>query len=599
MTARVACVALLLAAACGGDSAGEKVDAGSGGAPDAMRVQDARAPDAQPRCSISISVAPSEPFAGATPIVATATRTGATGFVSMFWRVTGPPGDVSVTKLDPDGLRISFVAPIAGPYIVGGDATSGTMTCAVPPLVVNVVRDDANVDTIRLSYVPQPGQDAPPQADRETIAVRGGADYFVPSARVLERGTRVAGTVTGPVGALAAYLRLQSESGAGPVELFADAAGKFNGAVPTTNQDVLVIPYGSGVPAMRFLGVAPAQIAGFALDAGDAIAGKVLDAADRPVAGATVAVSAGDLPPLLATTADDGSFASRVRASAGALGVVVLAPRGDRLSASSAVFAPGGTVEVRLAEQGLAPVSLVVRASGGAALPGARVTFVTGFGDGGSLSVDGGAADAGRASFRRTVVAGDGGALPPLSLPAGPLTAIVLPPSGSSEVMSVASLDLAGPLPEALASAAPLFEDVGVAARDGPGVAGARVTAVARGVRGVGTGLAATAVSTALGTALLSGIVPGMTYDVVVDPPPGARLARGRASLVGGDGGITVALAPAIELTGHVLLPSGTGQPGVRVEARREGQPELLAETITSEGGFFSLWLPDPGVKGP
>jgi hypothetical protein len=44
-----------------------------------------------------------------------------------------------------------------------------------------------------------------------------------------------------------------------------------------------------------------------------------------------------------------------------------------------------------------------------------------------------------------------------------------------------------------------------------------------------------------------------------------------------------------------VLLPSGVGQPGIRVEARHEGEDAILAETVTGDAGAFSLWIPDPG----
>lgn len=592
MRAHAALIALV-AAACASPDTGDGGPFPDGGPRPDAGLPDARSPDAgppipdaMPRCSVSIGISPAIPVAGDTPIVAIAVRGGATGFVTMEWRVTGPPGDVATRALDPDGLRISFVAPLPGPYIVGGNAMSGTMLCEVPPVIVNVLADDQETSDIRLSYVPLPGQDAPPQVDREVMSLRGGADYALPAARILERGTPIAGTLNGPEGGLAAYLRVDRG------ELFADAAGKFRGVVLAGSHDVLVVPYGA-VPAQRFLGVQ--QLAAFAIDGGDEVSGRVLDASEQPVAGARVAVAAGDLPPLVASTESDGRFTTRVRAQAGPLSLSVVAPDGGRLAATGASFAAGATVEARLAEQALVPVALVARTSAGQALAGAVVTFSTAAAPGGSLTV-GTASDAGAASFRRTVVSGVDGSLPQLALPAGRVSVAVMPPPGTGDVLGFLEIDGATP-PPSVATAAPLAEVVTVTDRDGDAVVGARVIAVARGARGVGAGLASSATSGATGAALVGGIVNGMTYDVLVDPPPGERLARGRASWVGGTGGVSVVLGPAIELTGKVLLPSGIGQPGVRVEARLEGQPAVLAETISGAGGFFSLWLPDPGPK--
>lgn len=548
--------------------------------------------DAQPRCTVQLMVTPTNPVAGPTPLVATAVRTGDTGLVVMTWRVTGPPGDVATTALDPDALRVSFLAPLAGPYVVGGSATSGGQTCEVVQAIINVAADDQATAEIRLSYIPTPLDETPRQVDRQVVVVRGGADFALPAPRVLEGGATVDGTVTGPAGGFAAYLRLEGEETT--TELFADPLGHYRGLVPAGPHDVLVVPYAGDLPPQRFLGVSASQLGAFTLDAGDEIGGRVL-ASGTPVSGARVTVAAAGLPPLLVTTGGDGRFVTHVRAAAGPLSVSVLPPSPAlRFEGGSGTIAAGAQVTVTLAEPAPAPVALAARGSDGQALAGATVVFATAPSEGGSLTIDGGAVQPGRSHLRQVAISGVDGALPPLRVPDGTVMAVVVPPA-NGDVIGVATLT--APFPGSVAAAAPLALDVAVVDRGGAVVAGARVIAVARGVSGVGMGLASSGTTGPLGSARLSRLVPGMIYDVTVDPPPGRRLARSRATFTGGGEALQVTLGPAIELTGRVLLPSGVGQAGIRVEARHEGDPTLLAETITAAGGTFSLWIPDPGPK--
>jgi hypothetical protein len=591
--------AVFLALALAACNSGESFNGMDGGLPpDAKGAQ-----DAAPSCAVHVSVSPPGPLA---PVVlaATASVTGATSFVTLTWSVAGPDGDVDFQFLDTSKLRISFAAPVPGPYVVGVTAIDGGRTCFVDPATVNVGAAGANVATLRLRYTPPPGQGTPPQDDAAVVQVPGGADYALPARRVLVGGVSVAGTILGPAGALPSYLRLDATF-AGTLDVYTDAAGRFAAAVPPTGFVALVVPYGALVAPKRFAVQLASDLSrGFLLDAGDAVSGTLLDGAGAPVAGARVALGAGTLPPIVVTTAGDGGFAGRLRAGEGplALAAVTDIDRIDVAPALALQLAAGASVELRLSAAERVPVALTATSSGGAPLPGARVTLAAAeVAPGGTVRVNGGAATACAASARVVATAGDGGALPPLSLPRAKWTATVEPPLGSDDVIGTTSFDLtAAAPPAAVASAAPRPTRIGVRAR-GAAVAGATVIAVARGLHGAGAGATALGATDAGGDVVLR-LVPGMTYDVIVDPPAGARLARARATLDGDTTASTVFVAPALLLTGTLVYPFGSGQAGVRVEAFCSapcpaGQdPALpLAETVTGPGGAFALLVPDPG----
>jgi hypothetical protein len=84
--------------------------------------------------------------------------------------------------------------------------------------------------------------------DPQVILLRGAAPTSPCRPRgSSNRGTSVSGTVTGPSGAVPAYLRLDGE--AGFLELFTDASGRYQGSVTTRAHDVLVVPYDDALAA--------------------------------------------------------------------------------------------------------------------------------------------------------------------------------------------------------------------------------------------------------------------------------------------------------------------------------------------------------------
>ena len=113
-----------------------------------------------------------------------------------------------------------------------------------------------------------------------------------------------------------------------------DDGGKYRIPDPTTWAQSISVIHPKYAPAFH-----PAASRDFALDSGRTVRGKVVDANDKPVAGATV-----DLSNLLSTkTAADGSFVFQ-NAPAQAMAVRVLAPGG---AAAAIVTSPSLILKVR------------------------------------------------------------------------------------------------------------------------------------------------------------------------------------------------------------------------------------------------------------
>jgi hypothetical protein len=420
----------------------------------------------------------------------------------------------------------------------------------------------------------------------------GGADLSLPGARVLQDGETLVGHIVGPSGGVAGSLQFKQSDG--PIfGSTTDTNGRYVTLVPAGTYDVLVIPYGTAVAPIRWLARPDATLDGDQeVSAGDGLAGVVLTSDGAPVSGARVAVASGGLPPMVVTTAADGSFAARVRSETRTLTVIPPAP----YARVTATILGGSEVVVRLPAGDLLPVATVARNAAGALAPGARVLLVADeLTPAGTVAVDGSAPEPAAASARVAVTAGQDGALPAMMLPRGAYAVVVEPPATSLDVPAMTSLDPAAP-PAALASAQATRTTITVLQGTTP-VAEARVTAVARGLRGVGAGAAVWGASDTNGQVALD-LAKGMPYDVTVGPVTVRRLARTRTTVTGGTATLTVRLTAAVALRGTLSSGSGSAQVGVRVEALCAscGDTVPLADTQTDASGAFSLLVPDPGV---
>lgn len=597
--ARVAAVAFapaLAAAGCGGD----------------FGPQD-------PGCAVVIGVAPADPVAPAM-LVATATVTtwDGSGRVEITWAVTGPGGAVAASPRDPDAVSVDVPADAAGAYVLTAQVTFAGVAHCSDAETVNVRAPNARQAMLRLRYTPRPEHPAPPQDDPTPVVVYGGADMALPD-RTLDGGALVAGQLVGPAGPLAGYLRLDGAARPAAAELFAGDDGAYAARVPAGAHDVLVVPFDPQVAPRRLFGQTAAQLsAGYVLDAGDRVDGVVLAPDGTPLVGARVALAAGGLPATVVATDAAGAFAARVRAAAGPLALVVIPPADADLPTlelgpgAAVTVADGATLVVQLENAPRAVFDAAIVRQGGDPLPGGLLTFVSvSTSTAGAVTVDGGAPVPAVAARRVTVVADQAGQVTGVSLPLGVYDVLAEPPTAGAlagDGLSVTTLDLtsgAPPMPPVFSTAGTTPYLVHVTDSASADVPGARVAVVARGLRGRGAGVSFTLTGNDRGM-VFAPAIPGMPYDVTVDPPRGVRLARGRTTIIGvgpPGGARVVPLAPALALSGALRFPAGPGQAGVRVSAYcvdcgpGQSPDEPLAETVTGPGGAFTLLVPDPGVE--
>lgn len=583
---RLACATALACAlaACAADSA-TSPDSGTGG-------------DASVVCTLRLE-APPMPVAPAT-LVITAVVEGGTGLIDVAWAVTGPDGlTAPSTPRGPGDAELELFAEYAGVYLVSASATRGDDSCRSGFDELLVTEQGARTASYTLSYTPLAGQPAPTQRDPSPVVVYGGTDRPVGN-RALDPGAPLAGVVRGPTGGIAAYLKLARQGDGAEVELFAAADGSFATLLPSGEWSLLVVPDDPVVPPARLSELTELVM----LDAGEQLSGVVIRADGTPVAGARVAAHLLGLPASFTTTAADGTFELFTRSAGAPLGLAVVPPAGEglpglELSADSGiVVAPDGFVEIRLADA--APVLLMPElvSSSGEPVPGARVTFVaTSLSVAGEVTVTGAASVLASGASRVVAVAGPDGRLPAVPLHLGTWEAVVEAPAlGVGEALALIAIDLTTGEPAGgvmLTTAATEPRELTVTDDTGAPVSGADVVASSRGLHGVGAGVASRASSDVNGVAHLS-LAPGLDYDVVVEPPRAARLARARAAL--GNGASVISLTRAVYLRGTVVFSGGTGVGGVRVAAWCDGCDAPVAETITHPGGAFMLRVPDPGV---
>ena len=583
MKRSILCLSLV---ACSGANS-SSVDGGP--APDARPSQDANTVHDAPGCAVQVALTPTDATAPST-IRGVASLVGSTGFVNFSWHVAGPTGNVATTPAT--GTDVTFRAETPGSYVAEVTAT-GLSFCATGLAQLDVHVKDARTAMYRLRFTPTDG--APVQLD-QTVEVLGGTDYRLPGTRALALGTHVAGRITGPAGGMSAYLRLDTDRPA-LAELFADATGAFAGYLPTQSYNVLVVPAGTSVAPARFL-ASPLDLGrGLVLDAGDPVTGVVRGGDGQALSGARVAIGVATLPPLLAETAADGSFAAHLRADKGPLTVTVLPASGAvrlELGGAAGVFLRAGAMlTVSLPDLPTATFTPRAVRSDGGTLPGAVVTFVD---DGtlpaGTLAVDGtphAAATFARAAF----VADETGLLPPITLPVGRYHVVVDPAGATGQTPGTTDIDLAAP-PATLAAAAPVPTTISV------GVEGAQVFAIASGLYAVGAGVTVSGTTGAGGTVALP-LAPGLPYQVLVEPPDGVAMARARGATTGG-APLTLTLPASIWLSGMLVLPTGPPAGYVRLEVLCVAcsDPDLsIADGITSGSGDFRVRIPDPGTGVP
>jgi hypothetical protein len=535
------------------------------------------------------------------------------------WLVTygfGVGTEVTVTPLDAQASLVELPLEKSGPYTLTAFAQAPEGKCQ-PTANAFAVATDRQLSQFRIRLVPPAVLPFPTQDT--AVQVLAGTPPSQPL--VLQMGAEVvlephaASTRDG----VSSYVRVTETRSALTVEGHT-GGGAFRALLlPPFTYDVLFVPDGDVAPVLHTAKTPAAlNVLPLLLTPGTALAGQALDAGGRPVRDARVVLRAGALTSTVGISDGGGGFALRVRP--GSFGIDVAPPPDSGLpelvvppEAGLTVpdAASAGAAELRWAAVSSAPVSLSVSGPDGvrpAAFARVRLERDAPLAAAGTLvlrppsgaavmrALEGHAHAAGQADASGMVT------LP--ALPTGRYRVTLIPADGDdAAALTAATLDL-GP---GGVAAAPLRLATKVRLRGSlqpAAAAGTRVYATPRSVDPPRPVASATA---GAGGAYELAVDPGRDYVVWVDPPPGSGLARALLALVpSGSGGADVpartlprALAFTATVNGDRLQ---AGVPAVVIQAFCDAasptclDPTLpLAETVSTQGGQFTLPLPDPG----
>lgn len=563
------------------------------------------------------------------------------GPTSYDWKVTGP-GETNIevtTKLefpDPEHAReVEFFAEKAGIHeisvkvsIVEGQSpqTSVEHFCDDDKLVVNVRPQPVPIFGIpsarlRFSYFPDPSLPSLPQDDLILVDTWSLVDEIYLGTRTIDAGTAVSGSLRNGSQGVAAYIRITPRSGGRRVEVFSDSTGEYSARVPSTGIfDVLIVPQDLPFASVLLPGQTHDDLnAGYEVTSGDPVTIEVIDSGGNAVENALVAWATGQLVNTVVTTDADGTAAGFLRTSEGPLSMELVLPDqssfpGLTLSPEGNVsVSPGDSLEVEVANIPTVNVTGTLNHADGSPYGNGQILFVSKapLDNSGSLSVDGGSPVSLSGQLRRRVNADSAGQVS-VELPRGMYDVVVVPTSEvnpDAEGASQFALDVlpgAPPTPPTWSLAPVEASSFSVSEIGGDVLEGIKLVATAQGFHGVGAQIQEGATSDAMGNATLE-LVDGMTYDLVVDPPPTltTMISRFYADVVGGNSSVDIRLIRAVLLRGRLQLPTGEPAREVVVHAFctrcTPGQvPDRpLHEVVTLINGEYTLRVPAPSVIPP
>jgi len=586
----------LVSSACGGLGSGDNPDAGSpsdGGGP---------------LCEMVVEYAPSSPEVGATvDLDGSIYKQQVSGFESYEFTVTRSGAPVATTDRSPfDGSKVSFVADQPGPYRVELRGDVDGLSCTDGVITINVTDAGTPRRRFRFHFVPALGQPAPQQD--LVFEVPGLAPYDLGTVG-LDTGIAVAGTVSDAGGSpRAAYLRFTRQSDGAVTEAFANATGAYTTRLADGTYDLLAVPDDPSL-APRQVSAVASVLGELTLTAGDTVTGTVRDSGGAPIAGAQVALRIAGVPSAVGTTDGTGVFSLAAHLG-GAAALTVTPPAASGLPRlevdASAGLTPSTGVALAIAyAAGLTSRTLAfdVTTAGGAAAPGASVTFVRrASANAGTITPAGGSAVAAAGGLRITAEGDGTGHVSGLIVPDGVYDVIARSAGGAGVTLKSLDLSTGQPSPSAIALAV-VGTVSGTVAGGGNAVAGVQVVAAPRGLLASEPGAAAMAVTDAGGAFALP-LVGGGTFDLTFEPQ-GAELGRARLAAVaapaaGGNSSLgQTDLAGAIAVSGKVAIPGVAVASGVSVLVFCDGcsGPEAslpIAEGVTGPQARFTVALPDP-----
>lgn len=579
-----ALIALILIAGCGTSN-----DAGIG----------PPGPDAGPGpCGTMIEITPVAPYVG-DRIRATAHAPGAAGVPHYQWSV-GQGVQPDVADANPvafsagsDPMSIEFTATAADVYLVRLSIADSASQCESAFQAVNVTARGDRVAFVRLRAVPPQRVEAPP-IDR--VMSIGSSNVEVGSV-IVDPGTHMTTTVTGPAGGVPAYVRF-SPNGTpdAAVEAFSDATGALATSLAIQLHSVLIVPSLPGLAPRRIPVWSPAAPTPLTVDAGTAVHGTVRDPDGAALAGATVQLAVDDVPSTVATTDAAGAFTVRLAATTGTTSVTVVPTAASglpRLTASGAL-ALAGPVDIRYASFARRSLAGIAIRRAGQPVARAKLVVVGLIPSAGTVTA--GATANANGEVRIPITAGADGVLPAAQAPAAPLSAVITVAPGD---LAIAGLDLSAAAPPTLDAAAMTTWASQVRAPDGAALAGAMIDVVPLGILALADAPAVHVVSGAGGA--FGGRLPAAgRFDLRLRDPAARVAPRVVRDL------LLTEIEPSYELPVAVIV-SGTLQLGnagplgggsVQIlcsDCTGVERAKPIAEAAADEAGRFRLAVPASG----
>ncbi|MBA3460121.1 MAG: hypothetical protein H0T46_09190 [Deltaproteobacteria bacterium] len=560
---------VMLAAACGADSAGS-----------------------DDTCQVSLTYMPDPVVAGIdTEVRVISVVTNSFGNNVYNWSVMKSGMLVPFEDALSTGSEIVFIADEVGTYDVTLDVRpSSGFLCPQGRASVNALMD-LNTMKARLHITP-PANVGAPLVDRP-LSIRNATDFDMGPV-VLEPGVIATGQVRSGSTVIPAYLQFSPLGMPGAViETFTSMTGQFSVRLLDQPHEVIVVPMIAGYGPRR-VAYSPSSTT-ITLALPQTFSGVVRQGAAR-IAGAKVQLTIDGVPSTLTTTDASGNFSVLGFSTSTSTVKVEVTPAGGsglpRLEATGTLDL-ASVIDVNYSALTLRNLSGTSVRRGANAQANKKVAIVGTIASAGTITAGSSANATGFLRINTTTDAA--GTLPSVLAPAGPLFAVTTIAPGD---LAVGALDLTAGVPAQID--APGMTSFATDGRSGNGpLDGATLDLVPAGA------LALAGAPTLHFTADLAGRVIGLipsggSFDVRWSDP-----ASRRAPLVDRDVTqlmATYVLPPAVYISGDITV-TGSSNPVIGASVQvlcadctgiDKNRP--IAEAASDPHGSFSIAVPDPGA---
>ena len=561
-------------AACAGSAGSQVTDAGSTGD--------------SAGCAIDLIFDPPNPLVNDHVKVTAQAMTG--GVLAYAWRVDGSP-NTSYEAADHSAIGFDVPAAVSHTVTVDISPSSG---CSQAQGTVNVSTGGA-VMLYRMRVIP-PADLAPPQ--ESLIQVHGG-QTSVDRPFLIDPGANVTGSVRVGATLIPAYVKWIPL--VGPSFDLVTSTGAFSARAQLQMHTVVVIPQDNTL-APRAIPWLPGGSTTFTVDAGTAVTGTVLDRGGSPLANARVQLEQLGVPSTIAITAVDGSFTVRAAFMTDQPTTATITPpttSGLAKLTASALFDLTMPLHVTFATSP-ATCDLVGTPvkRGGANQASAAVTIVGTLPGVAGTIANGATITTATGSVHVTATASAAGTLPTTLVPRAVLSAVVqLAAPGD---LAVATFDATTCATQAFDAPALITASGTVTSSMSTALVGARVEAMPTGALALANLIPVQTTSTTNG-AFSVRLASGAHYALTVFDPGGRGSPRTFPDLTAAGIPVTVPLAAAIAITGHVSIqgdPNSLRNASVQLlcaSCTGIAASQPIAQTATDLTGNYRVAVPDPG----